>query len=110
MNPMYSSASWSSLPLYRRSRSWLKLVIDRSGSCRSWLTTYANRSRSSFDRASSDAYSCRAASVRRISVTSSKTVANVPGFVETTDTRKCRSSGGKNSVNDSGTPVSATRR
>ncbi len=30
MNPMYSSASWSSLPLYRRSRSWEKRD-DRSG-------------------------------------------------------------------------------
>ena len=36
MKPMNSSASVSSFPLYRRSRSWLKLTIDRSGSCRSW--------------------------------------------------------------------------
>ncbi len=50
MNSMYSSASGSSCPLYRRSRSWLKLTIVRSGSCRSWDATYANRCSSSFDR------------------------------------------------------------
>ena len=110
MNPMNSSASASSLPPYRRWRSWLKLTIDRRGSCRSWLATYANRCSSSFDRASSAAYSRRASSARRISVTSWKTVANMPGLVGTTETPKSRSRGGKYAVNDSGTPVSATRR
>lgn len=44
------------------------------------------------------------ASARLISVTSWKTVANVSGFVETTEIRKCLSRGAKYSVNHAETP------
>ncbi len=73
MKPMNSSASVSSLPLYRRSRSWLKLTMLRSGSCRSWDATYANRCSSSFDRRSSPADRASPSSASFRSVTSRMT-------------------------------------
>ena len=42
-----------------------EVMIDRSGSCRSWLATYANRCSSSLDRCRSSMYDASARSLSR---------------------------------------------